>query len=171
MSRRIGSTVLLTLMLATLSWTSAWRHADAQTAGDLAPLDVIRTSVDSIRERPVRRRWKIDVELWDLVGDHIGKLDRQAILQIAPRLNDMTMSAAQMMGGQERKRWTANVELWRRLDSHPSPLTRDDIKAMRASFEVLSTPVGDNAVPGDRERWAANCALWRAALDSLSMQH
>jgi hypothetical protein len=122
----------------------------------------------SIRERPARLRWKVDVALWDLVGDRVNHLDTRAILAIAPRVHDMTMKAAQMMGGQERARWNANVELWRRLDSHPSPLTRDDLKAMRASFEVMSTPVGGQALPGDRERWAANCALWRGALDSLT---
>jgi hypothetical protein len=137
------------------------------SAGDKAPLEYIRGSLESIRERPARRRWKTEVALWDIVGDHIGHIDKSAMLAIAPHLHDLTMMATAMVGGQEKKRWSANIEMWRRLDAHPSPLTRDDLKAMRASFEVMSTPVNDNALPGDRERWAANCALWRSALGAF----
>jgi hypothetical protein len=158
------------LALVSTTWFACSAPAPAlaqSSAGGKAPLEAIRGSLESIQERPARRRWKADVALWDVVGDHIGHLDKSAILAIAPHLHDMTMMATQMVGGQEKKRWSANIELWRRLDSHPSPLTRDDLKAMRMSFEVMSTPVGDNALPGDRERWAANCALWRSALESL----
>lgn len=168
MRPRFGALFVLTLLLASAIGAGASRVVHAQVPGGSAPLEVIRSSLVSIRERPARRRWKADVALWDLAGDHIGRLDRSAIVAMAPHLHDMTMLSAQMMGGQERKRWSANVELWRRLDSHPSPVTRDDLKAMRASFEAMSTPVGDNALPGDRERWAANVALWRDALESLS---
>ena len=168
MSRRIKPLFLLTLTLAASIGAPASRLARAQPPDAGAPLEVIRGSLESIRERPARQRWKVDVALWDLVGDHVTHVDRTAILAIAPRLHDITLKAAQMVGGQEHRRWSASVELWRTLDSHPSPLTRNDLKALRAIFEAMSTTVGDNALPGDRERRAANCALWRAALESLS---
>jgi len=54
--------------------------------GAKPPLELIRGSLDSIRERPARRRWKDDVELGDAVamGGELRALARRAGDPLAP---------------------------------------------------------------------------------------
>lgn len=130
---------LAAMLLLALPGAAAAQQAPATRS----PLEVMKASLDTVRNAAEKERWNANIQLWTIALAHPGPIAKKDLTRMSTQFDRMTSNVSKIRVAAEKERWDANVEMWRVLIENKGVLTARAVSTLTPVFETMKANVAE----------------------------